>query len=137
MAVSPLNNPLAAALGSLGRPVGPAGNGAAQRPGAAGTQPAAVQRPAARAEAAGLRPQQPLAGAQATAGALPSEAPAGTDPALWSVLTGEERAFFARAAASGPLTYGRISAGVNALQGNPLGSLTSPAARGGRLDVRG
>ena len=32
---------------------------------------------------------------------------AGTDPALWSVLSGEERAFFAKAGAMGPLTYGR------------------------------
>jgi len=139
MAVSPLttaaNNPLAAALGSLGRPLGPNGTGAG-RPGATpGAVPGAVRTPA-RPEAAALKPQQPLAGAGATAGALPAEPPAGTDPALWSVLTGEERAFFARAAASGPLTYGRISAGVNMLQGNPLAQAPSAAARGGRLDVR-
>ena len=63
----------------------------------------------------------------------PAEPPAGTDPALWSVLTGEERAFFAKSAAMGPLTYSRISAGVNALQGNPA---PTGAAIGGRLDVR-
>ena len=56
-------------------------------------------------------PQQPLSSAT---GALPAEAPQGTDPELWSVLTGEERAFFAKAAQSGPLTYSRISAGVRA-----------------------
>jgi hypothetical protein len=100
MAVSPLNNPLAAALGSLGRPVAPGG-------------------------------------AAAPAGAPAAEPPAGTDPELWSVLTGDERAFFARAASTGPLTYGRISAGVHALQGNPLAGAPLAGARGGRLDVRG
>jgi hypothetical protein len=135
MAVSPLNNPLSAALGSLGRPIGPGGAGT--RPGqATGTQPGAVRTPA-RPEPPALRPQQPLAGAGAASGALPAEPPAGTDPALWSVLTGEERAFFARTAASGPLTYGRISAGVNALQGNAMAQAPLAAARGGRLDVRG
>jgi hypothetical protein len=137
MAVSPLNNPLAAALGSLGRPVGP-GAPAGGRPGAAGApgaRPDAVRTPAAAPPT--LRPQQPLAGAAATAAPLPSEPPTGTDPALWSVLTGEERAFFAKAAASGPLTYGRISAGVNALQGNALAQAPLAGARGGRLDVRG
>jgi len=52
------------------------------------------------------------------------------------VLTGEERAFFAKAAASGPLTYGRVAAGVNALHGNPLAGAPAAASRGGRLDVR-
>ena len=33
-------------------------------------------------------------------------APPGSDPALWSVLTSEERRFFARQAALGPITYG-------------------------------
>jgi hypothetical protein len=96
-----------------------------------------VRAPAARPAPApaALRPQQPLAGAAAGA-ALPAEAPAGTDPALWSVLTGEERAFFAKAAASGPLTYGRVAAGVNALRGNPLAGAPAAASRGGRLDVR-
>jgi hypothetical protein len=122
------NNPLAAALRGAGRPLSNTG----VQPGA--TQPGGVRpqgAPAAPAAPAALRPQQPLAGAQPS---LPVEAPAGTDPALWSVLTGEERAFFAKAAATGPLTYSRISAGVNALQGNPV---PAAAARiGGRLDVR-
>jgi hypothetical protein len=134
MAVSPLNNPLAAALGSLGRPLGPTGAGG---PGAARPGQAGGPRPQPAAAPAALRPQAPLAGAAAAAGAaLPAEAPAGTDPALWSVLTGEERAFFARAAASGPLTYSRLSAGVNALAGNPMAQ-AGGAARGARLDVRG
>jgi hypothetical protein len=118
------NNPLAAALRGAGRPLS---NGV--QPGAA--QPGGVRPQAAPAAPAALKPQQPLAGAQPS---LPVEPPAGTDPALWSVLTGEERAFFAKAAATGPLTYSRISAGVNALQGNPV---PAAAARiGGRLDVR-
>jgi hypothetical protein len=62
-------------------------------------------------------------------GAIPAEAPPGTDPALWSVLTGEERAFFARTVSGGPLTYTRM-----------MGQLQQPAAaalpRGGRMDVR-
>lgn len=58
-----------------------------------------------------------------------SEAPAGTDPALWSVLTAEERAFFARTVTNGPLTYSRMT-----------GHTPRPAAAamptGGRVDVR-
>lgn len=43
---------------------------------------------------------------------VPLEAPPGTDPALWSVLTTEERRFFSRIQAVGPLTYGPRSANV-------------------------
>ena len=60
---------------------------------------------------------------------VPVEAPEGTDPALWSVLSGEERAFFAKAGAMGPLTYGRAIREMTGVQ--------PPAARGGRLDVKG
>jgi hypothetical protein len=57
--------------------------------------------------------------------AVPAEAPQGTDPMLWSVLTSEERSFFARARAMGQITYGP-------------GTRTQSAAvpMGGRLDVR-
>ena len=60
--------------------------------------------------------------------ALPAEPPPGTDPELWSVLSADERVFFAKVGAMGPLTYGRMlsAQGPNA-----------PALRGGRLDVRG
>jgi hypothetical protein len=61
---------------------------------------------------------------QSPAGGVPAEPPAGTDPALWAVLTGEERSFFARYQSLGPLTYGPKT--------------PSPAqgiARGGRLDI--
>ncbi len=59
----------------------------------------------------------------ATSG-VPAEPPAGTDPALWSVLTGEERAFFARFQSLGPLTYAPRTP-----------SPTQAIPRGGRLDV--
>lgn len=54
-----------------------------------------------------------------------ADPPAGTDPMLWSVLTGEERAFFARARALGSVTYG---------PGSQVPSAGIP--RGGRVDVR-
>lgn len=61
--------------------------------------------------------------AEATAS---SAAPEGVDPALWSVLTREERDFFARSRSRGPLTYGPGS----------TQSGTSAAPRGRRLDIR-
>ena len=118
-------------MGNIARP-GVAGTGAARpagiQPGQAGyTRPAATRPAAQPAQPAALKPQQSLA---APAQSLPAEAPAGTDPELWSVLTSEERAFFAKAAASGPLTYGRVAAAVNPM------AQAAPAVRGGRLDVR-
>ena len=59
-------------------------------------------------------------------GVVPTDAPKGTDPALWSVLTSEERSFFAKARAMGPLTYG-----PGQDRGAAAGTLL-----GGRLDVR-
>lgn len=58
---------------------------------------------------------------------VPADAPPGTDPELWSVLTAEERAHFAKMTAMGPLTYGHITQG-------PRHDV--PQVRGGRLDVR-
>jgi hypothetical protein len=60
--------------------------------------------------------------------ALPVEAPAGTDPELWQVLTPAERTYFAKLTGMGPLTYGRPSSSVPASE--------TPLGRGGRLDVR-
>src|SRR5690606_37423100 len=60
--------------------------------------------------------------------ALPAEAPEGTDPELWQVLSPQERAYFARMTAMGPLTYGALS------KSSAPGE--TPLARGGRLDVR-
>ena len=68
------------------------------------------------------RPAQPVRNA---AEAVPAEAPAGTDPMLWSVLTSEERSFFARARSMGQVTYGPGSR-----------SQSASVPRGGRLDVR-
>jgi len=56
---------------------------------------------------------------------VPTEAPPGTDPMLWSVLTAEERTYFARTRALGQITYAPGTGGRNA--GLP---------RGGRIDVR-
>jgi hypothetical protein len=61
--------------------------------------------------------------------AVPVQAPVGTDPALWSILTTEERAFFARQATSGPLTYLKVM-----MPDTP--SMATVAARGHRIDVR-
>src|SRR5262249_58215993 len=52
--------------------------------------------------------------------------PPGSDPLLWSILTTEERAFFTRQAALGPIHYGPRST-------PPV----SDAPLGGRIDVRG
>lgn len=72
-------------------------------------QPAPVERPTAPAEeATSLRP------------------PKGTDPELWKVLTSDERAFFAREDAMGPLSYGHRIANAPSLP-----------PRGGRLNLRG
>lgn len=68
----------------------------------------------------------PAPEARVSGGGTAAPAPEGTDPALWSVLTAEERHFFARALEGGPLVYGRESAGT-ALSGVRVG---------GRIDVR-
>jgi hypothetical protein len=52
--------------------------------------------------------------------------PKGTDPELWKVLTADERAFFAREDAMGPLSYG-----------HRIATTPSLPARGGRLNLRG
>ncbi|MEP6733516.1 MAG: hypothetical protein ABJE10_22920 [bacterium] len=67
--------------------------------------------------------------AAAPASVVPAEAPAGTDPDLWSVLSASERTFFAKVGAMGPLTYGRVI--------KDGAQNTTPALRGGRLDIRG
>lgn len=84
----------------------------AQKPGAQGVPQTLTQTPAP------AKPSQ----------SVPVAPPPGTDPALWSVLSGEERAFFAKAGAMGPLTYGRVLQEMKSAQ--------LPASRGGRLDVK-
>ena len=75
-------------------------------------------------------PRTPAApnAAPASAAPLPAQAPAGTDPELWNVLSADERVFFAKLGAMGPLTYGRV---LSQAQQSSV-----PAARGGRLDVK-
>lgn len=119
MAINPLSNSLANILGS--RPAttaAPGADGARARVQQGATTPTATSPAATRAGAASI--------AQPAQSSLPVAAPPGTDPELWSVLTGEERAFFARVGSMGPLTYGRLSAAQSA----------PPAARGVRLDVK-
>lgn len=118
------NTPLLPNLGSLSR------SEAARTPNGAnnGTERAPQGTANARAiPQAALKPQAPIAGQAATQSTVPAEAPAGTDPTLWSVLTNDERNFFAKSAALGPLTYSRIKDVTNP---------APPAARGIRLDVR-
>lgn len=57
-----------------------------------------------------------------------AQSPDGVDQDLWSVLTKEERSFFVKAGAMGPLTYGRFS--------NAQGPTQAPLVRGGRLDIK-
>lgn len=121
MSIHPLTNSLASMLGAIQRPAsGPDGARGArveQDPARATAAPAA-QAPA-RTNAASI--------AQPAQAALPAAPPAGTDPELWSVLTGEERAFFARVGSMGPLTYGRMTSSAPA---------AAPGMRGVRLDVK-
>jgi hypothetical protein len=56
------------------------------------------------------------------------DAPDGVDQDLWSVLTKEERGFFVKAGAMGPLTYGRFTASQT--------PAPAPIVRGGRLDIK-
>ena len=81
----------------------------------------------ATARAGAAAPTSPKSAAKS---ALSPQAPEGTDPALWSILTGEERAFFANSVTSGPLTYSKI------MVPNRTPSSSLPASRGGRVDVR-
>ena len=102
------------------QPVRPQGPGSSEGPGSQGVGNEGIQRPG-----------QPLGVNQAPAArraqaSLPADAPQGTDPQLWSVLTSDERTFFARARAMGPLTYG---------PGSGSNNVNAPAA-GGRLDIR-
>jgi hypothetical protein len=119
MSINPLTNTLAGMLGAIQRPA-TGTEGARTRVDQDTARP--VANPAANAPARA----QMASIAQPTQSSLPVSAPPGTDPELWSVLTGEERAFFARVGTMGPLTYGRMTSPPAA----------SPSMRGGRLDVK-
>jgi hypothetical protein len=94
-----------------------------QRPDAAGTAAAQAQRAATPAATSAQAKA-------ATTANLTAQPPEGTDPALWSVLTSDERAFFSRVVTSGPLTYSKMAA---ASANRPA---AMPAIRGGRIDFR-
>ena len=95
-----------------------------QRPDATATAASQAQRAATAAASAKAVTTATSANAQLTA-----QPPAGTDPALWSVLTSEERAFFSRAVTSGPLTYSKMAAATSR-------AAAMPSIRGGRIDFR-
>ncbi|MBI2795779.1 MAG: hypothetical protein HYX65_03635 [Gemmatimonadetes bacterium] len=88
-------------------------------------------REATRAEGVPAIAPASSRGSIATPG-LNAQAPAGTDPKLWSVLTSDERAFFMKAEPTGPLTYGRIMSPT--IDGQPAPALH--ARRGARVDLR-
>ncbi len=121
MSINGISNPLLNTPGTIARPDAARTNIA--RPQTPGTTANGVS-PNARPV---LKSQTPIAGQSATQSSVPAEAPAGTDPTLWSVLTSEERNFFAKSVAGGPLTYSRIKDMTNPI---------APSARGVRLDVR-
>lgn len=109
---------------------GPYGTYKPQVPGAARTDATSAQRSGTAQRAVSpAAPLAPKASATATISQpIAATAPQGTDPALWSVLTQDERAYFAKLGAMGPLTYGRVLSGQMAP--------TTPNVRGGRLDVK-
>jgi hypothetical protein len=129
MSVNGINNtPLLPNLGPLSRPESTRTQNGAQQ-GADRAQQATTNARALQnaSQNPALKPQTPIAGQSTAQSTVPAEAPAGTDPTLWSVLTNDERNFFAKSAALGPLTYSRIKAVTNP---------APPTARGIRLDVR-
>jgi hypothetical protein len=123
MSINGISNPLLGSLGPMGRP--DVARPQTDRAGSMGT-PAGAPAGASVARPT-LPTQTPIAGQGGAHSAVPMEAPAGTDPVLWGVLTTEERTFFAKTAALGPLTYGRVKAVTHP---------APPTARGVRLDVR-
>lgn len=129
MSVNGINNtPLLPNLGSLSRPETARTQNGAQNGAERAQQGTTNARASLQAShQAALKPQTPIAGQSTAQSTVPAEPPAGTDPTLWSVLTNDERNFFAKTAALGPLTYSRIKAVTNP---------APPAARGIRLDVR-
>jgi len=101
-----------------------------QRPDAHGAVAPQAQRATTSAAATTAATAASQAKPAAPSMALTAQAPEGTDPALWSVLTSDERAFFSRVVTSGPLTYSRMAAA------SANRTATMPAIRGGRIDFR-
>lgn len=113
-------------LAGLGGLTGP-GEGARTGIGVRGGAEAPSSSPASGVNRPGPAPATDPLGVPRQPASLPAEPPPGTDPELWSVLSAEERVFFARIGAMGPLTYGRIA---NELRSQPA------IARGGRIDLK-
>ena len=99
-----------------------------QQPLRDGSRTRAQQPAPAAAQVPDRFSNKPAANAAPQQQSVPAEPPTGTDPALWSILSSDERSFFAKAGAMGPLTYGRAFEDQRASQ--------LPASRGGRLDVK-
>ena len=107
-----------------------------------------VSRPAdQRTTATSNTPAQsapPIRPTDALASGLSVQAPEGTDPELWSILTHEERTYFSRIALDGPLTYSKVMTRGRADGGSGGSGVTgaiaarngAPIARGGRIDIR-
>jgi len=130
MSIGNIGNSAPNVLRTVQTPAQTSSNAPVVRDGGRAQGPQGTQQPAVR-RAPTTRPASgPAAAAAAARGnqSLPVEPPPGTDPALWSVLSGDERAYFAKMGAMGPLTYGKVM--------NDARSTQLPATRGGRLDVK-
>ncbi|TVR54309.1 MAG: hypothetical protein EA421_08960 [Gemmatimonadales bacterium] len=91
--------------------------------GGAHPRPAAGETPGARVPST---PHHSAGAPSSLDPGVPEASPRGVDPALWALLTGEERAHFTRTRAMGPLTYGRA----------PAAEGEAAPMRGVRLDVK-
>jgi hypothetical protein len=101
--------------------------------GLAGAPAAQPARPAAPAvPTAPAAPAAPAQGAAQAAAAQASAVPAGSDPALWSILTSQERDFFLRHASLGAVTYGPTGAGA---AGRSAAAMADTPV-GQRIDIR-
>jgi hypothetical protein len=114
-------NPYARPVGGANPPIAPN----AARPATAQTE-SAVTPPAASPKglADAIKHDADARAAQVNS----PNAPDGVDQDLWSVLTKDERNFFVKAGAMGPLTYGRFTPAQTAAP--------APIVRGGRLDIK-
>jgi len=123
------------AINGIGSGFNPYTTGVTPQRGVANVNTGTTQRPAATTANTDASATQSIADAiktDATARAAQvnsSKAPDGVDQELWSVLSKEERSFFVKAGAMGPLTYGRFS------QHTPQ-NVSAPLMRGGRLDIK-
>ena len=120
MSLYGIRGPIAGTPAPVGVPATTPSGGAAarteRRP--LGSRPAPIATPAASA------PER----VQSAPAAVPAQPPPGTDPDLWNVLSNDERTFFAKLGAMGPLSYGRVLSG----QVQPQQAVS----RGARLDVK-